>query len=122
MLAATDFRSLGGHFPPLFLGHGLEPTLPADLTALRPIAAMYADRSMGATVFVGTMNSSGLFSVERSTIHLASWFDREGGFLFRLYRGMWSTKETRNAIAKPIRNPAHIHLCFTDLMMPQAEC
>ena len=34
---------------------------------------------------------------------------------------MWNTNEARNAIAKPIRNPAHIHLCFTDLMMPRPD-
>jgi hypothetical protein len=31
---------------------------------------------------------------------------------------MWNTNEARKAIAKPIRNPAHIHLFFTNLMMP----
>ena len=41
---------------------------------------------------------------------------------YGVYRGMWNTNEARNAIAKPIRNPAHIHLCFTNLMMPQARC
>ena len=31
MFGPTGFSGPSGHFAPLFLGHGLEPTLPADL-------------------------------------------------------------------------------------------
>jgi hypothetical protein len=80
VLGPTGFRSLGSHLSPLFLGHGLEPTLPADLTTfLRLTAAMYAESSEGG---VGAVTASGPSTsfVERSTIHLASWFGSRGSF------------------------------------------
>jgi hypothetical protein len=84
MLGPTDFGSLSRHFSPLFLGHGLEPTLAADLTTLAVYGlAMYADRSTGGAGFGGTIISSTGSAVEQSTIHLAAGSDHAGVFLCR---------------------------------------
>src|SRR5690242_20246066 len=71
-LAATLERSvlvmvLSLRFPPIW-------------PPLRPIAAMYADRLEGGGAVTASAPSTSF--VERSTIHLASWFGSRGRFPF----------------------------------------
>jgi hypothetical protein len=80
-IGPTDFRGLGSHCGTFGLSHALEPTSRrSDL--LCGLWAMYAERSEGFAGFSGTINSSGGSMVERSTIHLASWFGSRGSFSF----------------------------------------
>jgi hypothetical protein len=121
MLGPTDFRSLGGHIPPLFLGHGLEPTLPVDLTAFAAYGGHVCGQVNGR---YGLCGNDELFRlILRRAIYnpLAKLVRIARAFAFtdchrEFYQRMWNTNEARNTIAKPIRNPAHIHLFFTNLI------
>jgi hypothetical protein len=103
------------------------PTLPADLTTFAAYSGhvsgeVYGGYSLGGNdELIGLIFRGAIYNPLGELVRIARTFafaDCHREF----YRGMWNTNEARNAIAKPIRNPAHIHLCFTNLMMPQERC
>jgi hypothetical protein len=67
MVGPAGFRGLGSYFSPLFLGHGLEPTLPTDLTTFAAHGGHVCGEVYGGSGIFGDDNLLGWFS--RGTIY-----------------------------------------------------
>jgi hypothetical protein len=91
MLGPAGFRGLGCHFSALFLGHGLEPTLPADLTTFAPDGGhvrgqVYGDYSLGRNdELIGLVFRGAIYDPLGELVRIARTFSFADGHVFETF-------------------------------------
>ena len=104
MLGPTGFRGFAATFR---RSSGVIVTR-RRLPPWRPMADMFADKSEGFVGLSGTINSAGGSMVERSTIHLASWFGSRGRLPFPTVMNFCSVWDCVLDVIFPYSNSADL--------------